>query len=101
MTMRSILENERSNSLRASAGISSPNLSSLTCSLKNVAWGGSVASISFAAKATQHLAPTDCQGTFKVSCVGLEERSSVIRYGNVSFEHSTALSRNCRRAVCS
>ena len=71
-----ILDKERSSSPLASGGSSSPNLSSRTCSLKKVACGGRIASMSFAASPTTHLLPTDCHGILKVSCVGLEDVSS-------------------------
>ena len=62
ITILSILEKDKSNSLLISGGISSPILSSLICSLKNEVCGGSNANISFAANVTTAFAPTLCQG---------------------------------------
>ena len=64
--IRSILAKLRSNSLLASAGISTPNLESSNWSLKKLVEGGSNPSISFDARVTTPLAPTDCHGV--VNC---------------------------------
>ena len=72
----SILEKDRSNSPFTSGVNSSPSLSSRSCSLKKLVWGGSIASISFAARVTTHLLPMLCHGTFKDSWFGLDDRSS-------------------------
>ena len=92
-----LVEKDKSNSLLIVGSMSSPNLSSLTCSLKKLVCGGSNANINLAANVTTALAPTDCHGCSKFFLPPFCLRSCCTKYGKVSSDHSTAVSRNCDR----